>query len=114
MRAAVVKSIDSLYGGLRDSLDVALLHTTTCWTGHCTPEQQRYPWLSAWRNLEELHALGMVKAIGVSNVNAQQLMNLIHSANVRVSVVQNWMDPLHQDIEVGGALLRHFLLKRTY
>jgi diketogulonate reductase-like aldo/keto reductase len=100
MRAAVLKSITTLCGDQRGSLDVALLHTTACWAGHCTPEQQRYPWLSAWKNLEELYSAGLVKAIGVSNVNAQQLMTLIHSASFQVSVVQNWMDPLHQDIEV--------------
>lgn len=36
-------------------------------------------------------------AIGVSNFDAQQLQELVHLANSKVSVVQNWMDPLHQD-----------------
>lgn len=100
MKTTVLSSISKLYGDSRGSLDIALLHTTVCWKGHCTPEQQRYPWLSAWRNLEDIYSQGLVKAIGVSNVNSEQLLNLIHTAKVRVSVVQNWMDPFNQDIQV--------------
>ena len=39
-------------------------------------------------------------AIGVSNFDAQQLQELVHMANSKIAVIQNWMDPLHQDAPV--------------
>ena len=97
----VRSSIQFLYRGKASSLDVALLHTPHCWEGHCTPQQNDFPWQSAWRNLEAVHEEGLVSAIGVSQFSALELEELLRIAKVRVSVVQNWMDPFHQDLEVG-------------
>ncbi len=81
-------------------LDVVLLHSPTCWRGLCTEEENRYKWQDAWKILEELKKNGEIIAIGVSNFEVQQLQELSQISNSKISVVQNWMDPFHQDIEV--------------
>lgn len=96
MQIKILESQNSLYGFNR-KLDVVLLHAPWCWAGHCTPEQAAYSWLDGWRNLEKIHQNDLVSAIGVSNVNEDELNEVLDIANVRVSVVQNWMDPFHQD-----------------
>jgi len=53
-----------------------------------------------WNNLESMQSMGLVLNIGVSNFDIDILRELESSANVKVSVVQNWMDPFHQDTEV--------------
>jgi diketogulonate reductase-like aldo/keto reductase len=105
MFQVIRNSIQYLYKGKATSLDVALLHTPHCWEGHCTPQQKNYPWQSAWRNLEAAHKEGLVSVIGVSQFSAWELEELLRIAEVRVSVVQNWMDPFHQDVEVGTFIL---------
>jgi diketogulonate reductase-like aldo/keto reductase len=99
MKQSILDSQIKIYGYPR-KLDVVLLHAPFCWEGHCTKEQNSYNWLDGWRNLEQLHQEGLISAIGVSNVNEHELNDLLAIANVRVSVVQNWMDPFHQDKKV--------------
>lgn len=99
MRAAIEKSKIDLYGERR-KLDVAILHAPFCWQGHCTREQEEYGWRNGWRNLETIHKEGSVSAIGVSNFQSRDLLEVIKMANTRVAVVQNWMDPFNQDKEV--------------
>ena len=41
-----------------------------------------------------------MRAIGVSNFEPQELQELISSSRVQPTVVQNWMDPMHQDRQV--------------
>lgn len=85
---------------MKNKLDVVLLHSPRCWTGHCTLEEDSYRWQDAWRNLEALYEQGYVSNIGVSNFNPSELMELLQLAKQPVTVVQNWMDPFHQDKEV--------------
>jgi hypothetical protein len=47
--------------------------------------------------------LGLISAIGVSNFHVDDLQELLLLATAPVSVVQNWMDPFHQDIEVSSS-----------
>ena len=83
-------------------LDVVLLHFPYCQRGQCTREEEKYTWRHAWPVLESLKGpdTGQVHAIGVSNFDASQLQELLSLTNHKVSVVQNWMDPFHQDYEV--------------
>ncbi len=81
-------------------LDVVLLHSPVCWRGLCTEEENQYKWQEAWKVLEELKKNGEIVAIGVSNFDIQDLKELSRISNSKISVLQNWMDPFHQDIEV--------------
>lgn len=83
----------------RDTIDVYLLHSPVCWKGHCK-EDENVHWEEAWKVLEEIYEKGQAKAIGVSNFNAIQLKALLELSSVKPHIVQNWMDPLHQDKEV--------------
>lgn len=113
MRSSLLKSQIDLYGANK-KLDVALLHAPFCWAGHCTPAQESYSWMAAWRNLESLHADQLVSAIGVSNFHPDQLRDLLQFANTRVSVVQNWMDPFHQDAEVRAICREYNIAYMAY
>lgn len=79
------------------AIDVILLHAPFCWWRECTEADKRRSWKSAWENLEKMKHLGHVQSIGVSNFDADLLLELLNLANMRVAVVQNWMDPFHQD-----------------
>ena len=81
---------------------MVLLHFPYCQRGQCTTEEEKYSWRDAWPTLESLKGpdLGQVHAIGVSNFDANQLRELLSITNHKVSIVQNWMDPFHQDSEV--------------
>ena len=100
MTARNQKSIDLIYLGRSDHLDVVLLHSPRCWWSQCSSEMDSFPWQVAWKNLEAEVEAGRVSSIGVSNFNTQQLSELLQIATYPVSFVQNWMDPLHQDREV--------------
>ena len=113
MKESLIKSQRDLYGRER-KLDVALLHAPFCWQGHCTPQQEAYSWLHAWKNLESLHNQGYVSAIGASNLSPHQLRELLKSANSRVSVLQNWMDPFRQDKEVRSICKQYGVVYMAY
>jgi diketogulonate reductase-like aldo/keto reductase len=70
------------------SLDVVLLHSPRCWSGHCTPEEEAVMWPTAWRNLETLKRAGHIKFIGVSNFDERELTELLQMADSRVAVIQ--------------------------
>lgn len=113
MKSSLEKSQMDLYGKPK-KLDIALLHAPFCWHGHCTPQQASYSWLTAWKNLEQLHNEGYVSAIGVSNLDPHQLLDLLKIANSRVSVLQNWMDPFHQDKEVRSICNQYGIVYMAY
>lgn len=102
MHRKLVESRDLLHNvtGNNDPLEVVLLHSPFCWSGHCTEEEEKVSWQTAWRNLEELKRKGLVKHIGVSNFGLSLMQELMEIATLPISVVQNWMDPFHQDIAV--------------
>lgn len=95
-----IKASQEYFYGTNRTLDVVLLHAPYCWWHECTDQDRNNSWIDAWKNLEKIQELGLVHAIGVSNFNFPQLEELLEIANKRVSVVQNWMDPFHQDVEV--------------
>jgi len=51
--------------------------------------------LETWRALEELVQSGTIRALGVSNFNAQELAMLYESVKMKPTVVQNKVDPYH-------------------
>lgn len=70
-------------------VDLFLLHYEKCWPGFCT---QTGTWQESWRVME---ASSSVRSIGVSNF--ADLTELLAFARAGPHVVQNWMDPFHQD-----------------
>lgn len=79
---AVEKSVARL--GL-DYVDLCLIH----W-----PAPARGTYLDTWRAPEQLHAAGLVRAIGVSNFQADHLDRLLEVAAVRPMVNQIEIHPL--------------------
>ena len=103
MRDIITRSRQLFYSGwypTKESLDVVLLHSPYCWTGHCTKEEEAISWQEAWKSLEKFKERGKIRAIGVSNFDVNQLKELEGFANTKIAIVQNWMDPLHQDVQV--------------
>jgi len=113
-------SITNLYGeskgepGDRRPLDVVLLHAPFCWQGHCSPQEESYTWEDGWKALEAAYNAETVRAIGVSNFDVRLLQKLMDIANVKPAVVQNWMDPYHQDIEVRDFCKTHNIVYMAY
>lgn len=113
MRNALVQSHNN-FGG-KGKIDVILLHAPFCWQGHCTPEQEAVSWLDAWRHLEILREEFDIPHIGVSNLDIDQLEELVlHHANSKVAVLQNWMDPFHQDTQVRQFCADHDIVYMAY
>ena len=115
MRSAILQSKRELYGS-EDArpIDVVILHSPYCWPGHCTPEEERVPWQTGWRNLEQAMADGHVLSIGVSNFDARQLSELLQLSNTKVAVIQNWMDPFHQNKDVRRLAAEHGIVYMAY
>lgn len=98
MERRLDQSIEYLHGeNSKRALDVVLLHSPRCWNGHCNEEEESHTWQEAWRNLEQFKEEGKVLEVGVSNFDYKELKDLLSMADTKVAVIQNWMDPLHQD-----------------
>jgi diketogulonate reductase-like aldo/keto reductase len=97
---------------LFSDLDAVLLHSPLCWPGQC-PEGQD-SWIEAYRALQEAYLARRIKAIGVSNVNVQELEELRTLGLTTPMIVQNWMDPLHQDRLVREYCAQHHIAYMSY
>ena len=53
-------------------------------------------------------------AIGVSNFDARQLIELLSFSDTKVSVIQNWMDPFNQDKEIRSIAEDHGIVYMAY
>ena len=99
---------------LKDSLDVVLLHAPWCWPGHCTPQEEAAGWESGWNNLVALRDKHNIRSIGVSNFHLELLQKLVIGMGQKVDVVQNWMDPFHQDADVRAFCQQHNIQYMAY
>jgi len=97
-----------------EPVDVVLLHAPVCWPGTCTPEEESVTWQTGWKNLEVLSRRGYCRFIGVSNFDVHLLEELFSFATVRVSFLQNWMDPFHQDKETRAFAKRHGIVYMAF
>jgi diketogulonate reductase-like aldo/keto reductase len=104
----------ALYNDEHATLDVVLLHSSKCWPGHCTPQEESISWRVGWKNLEDSMESGKIRAIGVSNFDVEQLKEIDQMSGAKVSVVQNWMDPFHQDAEVRAYAVEHNIVYMAY
>lgn len=74
----VLRSAESLS---LESLDACLLHV---------PLPSLEGTIEAWRALEDIHARGGVRYLGISNVRATRLAQLFDAVRVKPAIVQNW------------------------
>ena len=114
LRNAIASSQQALYGTVNRSLDVVLLHAPHCWRGSCTQEEESHHWQSAWHTLESLKKSGSISAVGVSNFDTVLLQELLDMTDVKVAVVQNWMDPFNQDRAVRSLAAQHGIAYMSY
>lgn len=114
MDDALVLSGISIHGDYDSHLDVVLLHAPTCWAGHCTPEEEAIPWQVGWTNLVEQMNMGKMTAIGVSNFDRALLGQLLEITTAKVTIIQNWMDPFHQDSETRQYAAENNIIYMAY
>ena len=80
----VQQSVESSLGHLHTTyLDALLLH------GPATREGLTGDDWAVWQTMESLHAAGVVRQIGISNVRSEQLQALLEGARVAPAFVQN-------------------------
>lgn len=78
-----------------EQIDLYLIHTSRCYANGCKGNFQE-----AWKGIERAYMEGLVRSIGVSNFNINQMEALNEVAEVRPMVVQNRHDPLTTDWEM--------------
>lgn len=92
---AVKRAVAELSHGSDAYIDLILLHFPTCHRELCPPGGILRPigdFVDAWRGLEEAVSQGLVRSIGVSNFDAQQLQQLLQAARVAPAVAGLWAD----------------------
>eukprot|EP00986_Skeletonema_menzelii_P019058 scaffold27058_cov151-Skeletonema_menzelii.AAC.2 len=77
------------------SLDSVLIHKPRCWGDICSHEPEG-TWEDSWKALEEAVDMGLVRSIGICDVDNQLLDKLLQK-RIAPMVIQNWFDPFHQD-----------------
>ena len=109
--AATAKSLATL--GL-DQLDLVLLHGLGC-DPEETPRCATAPgWRDGWDALGYLQQMGSVRHIGVSNFEAGELSALLETGSLPPAVVQNRMDPFHQDLPVRQLCAKHGIVYQAH
>jgi diketogulonate reductase-like aldo/keto reductase len=77
------------------SLDSVLLHKPRCWEGVCA-KQPEGTWEDSWKALEEAYDAGLVRSIGICDVD-NHLLDRLLSKRIKPTIIQNWFDPFNQD-----------------
>lgn len=77
------------------TLDSVLIHKPHCWGDICSREPEG-TWEDSWRALEEAVDSGLIRSIGICDVDNRLLDELLLK-RIRPMVIQNWFDPFHQD-----------------
>ena len=95
-------------------IDLFLLHYPECWKELCGNYNTNETFHDSWRALEYLLKQGKIRAIGISNFNEYQLETLIQQANIIPAVMQNWMDPLHQDLQLRKLCKQYNIFYQSY
>ncbi|KAL1504385.1 hypothetical protein AB1Y20_010791 [Prymnesium parvum] len=94
-------------------VDLYLIHWPFCVKGDAWPPDAsaRLPFShaalhSAWEAMEALHAAGLARAIGISNVGPRRLQALLHTARVPPAVVQVELHPYLANLELRSLAAR--------
>mmetsp|Transcript_77 Transcript_77/g.125 ORF Transcript_77/g.125 Transcript_77/m.125 type:complete len:298 (-) Transcript_77:1107-2000(-) len=89
-----LEDLDSAY------IDLFMLHYPECWDSLCGSRPPEGTWQDSWRALEALWLKGTLRAIGVSNFNIDQLIQLLQVATIAPHVVQVNSDPFHPNTDI--------------
>jgi len=108
---AVRKSLERLRV---QTLDSVLIHKPHCWEGACNSVPEG-TWQESWKALEEFYEAGTItKSIGICDVTSHQLLEELLSQKIKPHVIQNWMDPFHQDTLMRKRIQEHGILYQAY
>eukprot|EP00930_Biecheleria_cincta_P050773 TRINITY_DN35949_c0_g1_i1.p1 TRINITY_DN35949_c0_g1~~TRINITY_DN35949_c0_g1_i1.p1 ORF type:complete len:402 (+),score=58.74 TRINITY_DN35949_c0_g1_i1:78-1283(+) len=102
-------SLQRLGGSYIDSM---LIHKPKCWPGACDKEPNG-TWQESWQALQELHQAGKVHAIGICDVDDGILDELL-KMDQKPHIIQNWMDPFHQDVHLRERCKKEGILYQGY
>ena len=87
------------------SLDSMLLHKPRCWEGICNKKPEGN-WQDSWVALEEAMYSGIVRSIGICDVDYNILDELLQQ-RIWPTTIQNWYDPFHQDKGLRQRIKEH-------
>lgn len=102
VRAAVMKQLEDL--GM-SYIDLYMLHS---------PHHDDRITLETWKELEIMYDEGLIKALGVSNFQLNQLKKLWDSARVKPMYVQNKMSVYHYEGDVLEYCKEHDIILMSY
>lgn len=91
-KEAIARSLSTLRVS---SLDSVLLHKPRCWEGVCDHEPEG-TWEDSWKALEEAYDDGIVRSVGICDVD-DSLLDRLLTKRIKPTIIQNWFDPYHQD-----------------
>ena len=77
------------------SLDSVLLHKPRCWEGVCSKVPEG-TWEDSWKALEEAYDAGLIRSIGICDVD-NHLLDRLLTKRIKPTIIQNWFDPFNQD-----------------
>lgn len=110
-KRAIKKSLERLQV---QKIDSVLIHKPHCWTGACTKVPEG-TWQDSWKALEELYDDGVIAhSIGICDVSNDKLLDQLLSQRIKPHIIQNWMDPLHQDTYMREKIQAHNILYQAY
>ena len=97
-----------------ETLDSVLIHKPRCWEGACSKVPEG-TWQDSWKALEEFYEAGIItKSIGICDVSSMGLLEELLSQKVKPHIIQNWMDPFHQDKAMRQRIQQNGILYQAY
>ena len=93
-------------------IDSVLIHKPHCWEGACSKPPEG-TWQDSWRALEELYDAGVIGAIGICDVDSRLLEELLRQ-RIKPHIIQNWMDPIHQDKRMRESIISEGIQYQAY
>ena len=96
------------------TINSVLIHKPHCWPGACNKEPEG-TWQESWKAMEELYNSGIIShSIGICDVTSEELLNELLSQRIKPHIIQNWMDPLHQDTFMRRKIQGEGILYQAY
>ncbi len=111
------KALENMFKELQmDYIDLVLIHFPICndMIQSCKNVSDYGTWEQTWKVMEEYYYANRVRAIGLSNFDAEKLTRALEIAQIKPHVVQNWMDPFHLDSEVRNLCAEHGIAYTAY
>eukprot|EP00537_Pseudo-nitzschia_pungens_P006152 CAMPEP_0172368266 /NCGR_PEP_ID=MMETSP1060-20121228/26065_1 /TAXON_ID=37318 /ORGANISM="Pseudo-nitzschia pungens, Strain cf. cingulata" /LENGTH=532 /DNA_ID=CAMNT_0013092789 /DNA_START=62 /DNA_END=1660 /DNA_ORIENTATION=- len=97
-----------------DRIDSVLIHKPHCWEGACTKTPEG-TWQDSWKALEEFYESGIIAhSIGICDISDDHLLDELLAQRIKPHIIQNWMDPLHQDVYMRRKIQSHGILYQAY